>query len=159
MSLTVEEIQKTLTESMMSMQAQMEIERKSYKEKVKKLEDTIEEKDEIINELSKKKSKEAAIRNFEQENERLRKELDTKITEYKTAMINVSTLNNQLEITKQNNMQLKLEKRQVQEKLEEISKQYDGIKNEPLALKKQVEEGKKQIEEKKNEIQVKNNQN
>ena len=152
MSLTVEEIQKTLTESMMSMQAQMEIERKSYKEKVKKLEDTIEEKDEIINELSKKKSKEAAIRNFEQENERLRKELDTKITEYKTAMINVSTLNNQLEITKQNNMQLKLEKRQVQEKLEEISKQYDGIKNEPLALKKQVEEGKKQIEEKKNEI-------
>ena len=143
MSLTVEEIQKTLTESMMSMQAQMEIERKGYKEKVKKLEDTIEEKNEIINELSKKKSKEAAIRNFEQENERLRKELDTKITEYKTAMINVSTLNNQLEITKQNNMQLKLEKRQVQEKLEEISKQYDGIKNEPLALKKQVEEKKK----------------
>ena len=39
--LSAEEIQKTLSESMMSMQMQMEEERKNYKEKIKKLEEVI----------------------------------------------------------------------------------------------------------------------
>ena len=94
MSLTVEEIQKTLAESMMSMQMQMDVERKGYKEKIKKLENELEEKEDKIKELSKKKSKEAAIRNFENENERLRKELENKTNDYQQSMLNVSTLKN-----------------------------------------------------------------
>ena len=44
MSLTVEEIQKTLADSMMSMQAQMDAERQSFKERIKKLEEEMEKK-------------------------------------------------------------------------------------------------------------------
>ena len=155
MSLTVEEIQRTLTESMMSMQAQMEIERKSYKEEIKNLKNTIEEKEEIISELSSRKGKDIAIRNYELENERLRKELDSKITEYKTAMINVSTLNNQIELKKQNIMQLNLEKRQLQEKLNEATKQNNAYKNQSPELQKQIEENKKEIQKNKEEIEEK----
>ena len=128
MSLSVEEIQKTLAESMMSMQTQMEAERKGYKEKIKKLEDTINDKEEQIKELLKKKSKDAAVRNLEQEVERLKNEYNTKYTDYQNAILNVSTLKNQLELKSQNIMQLNLEKRQLKEKLDDVTKQNDVLK-------------------------------
>ena len=156
MSLTVEEIQKTLTESMMSMQAQMEIDRKGYKTKIKNLEAIIAEKEETIIELSKTKSKVSAARNMELEIEKLRKDLESKTTEYKTALINVSTLKNQNEIKQQNILQLNLEKRQLQEKLDEITKQNNLFKSESPALKKQIEENKKEIQKNKLEIEEKN---
>ena len=51
MSLTPEEIQKTLSLSMMSMQAQMDTERDSFKKRIQKLEEVIEEKDKEISAL------------------------------------------------------------------------------------------------------------
>ena len=139
MSLTVEEIQKTLTESMMSMQSQMEIERKGYKEKIKSLKDIIDEKDEIISELSKKQAKDAAVRTLEQEIERLRNETDSKTVELKSSMINVSTLKNQIELEKQNSMQLNMEKKKLQEQLSEISKVNNLKNSESDTLKQQID--------------------
>ena len=143
MSLTIEEIQKTLMDSMKSMQDQMEIDRKNYNKKIKELETIIEEKEEIISELSKKKSKNIAKRNIAQEIEKLKKDLESKTIEYKSAMITVSTLNNQIELKKQNILQLDLEKRQLKEKLDDIIKQNNIFKNESPVLQKQIEEEKK----------------
>ena len=154
MSLTVEEIQKTLMESMMSFQNQMEIERKAYKEKIKKLEEKIEEKDEEIKLLSKKKSKDAAIRNFETENQRIKKELENKSNDYQRAMLDVSTLNNQIELKNQDIMQLKLEKKQIQEKLDEAVKQNDLYKKEMPLLQKQIEEDKNLLLKNKEDIEA-----
>ena len=54
MSLTIEEVQKTLSDSMQSFQIQMESERKGYKEKIKLLEDTVIIKEQEIKELKEK---------------------------------------------------------------------------------------------------------
>ena len=51
-SLTVEEIQKSLSNSMMSMQIQMEAERESYKKKITALEKTNKEYKDKIDELT-----------------------------------------------------------------------------------------------------------
>ena len=52
MSLTIEEIQKSLTNSMMSMQAQMDTERQNYKKKIQDLEDKNLSQKEKIDELT-----------------------------------------------------------------------------------------------------------
>ena len=51
MSLTVEEIQKSMTATMMSMQAQMDEERKKTKERIMKLEEQMANKDKEIADL------------------------------------------------------------------------------------------------------------
>ena len=78
MSLTVEEIQKTLTESMRSMQESMERERTAYKSKIANLEKIIIDKENLIKDMTKKKSKDVIIKNLEQENEKLKRNIEEK---------------------------------------------------------------------------------
>ena len=126
MSLTTEEIQKTLIDSMKSMQMLMDDERKLYKEKIKSLEETLITKEEEIKNLKElllaKKTKlddKKLIEGIQQEKELIQRELVIKINELKTALINASTLNNQLEIKNLNILQLQLENKQLKEKLKE----------------------------------------
>ena len=82
--------------------------------------------------------------------------MELKTTEYKTALISVSTLNNQLEIKQQNLLQLNLEKRQMQKQLDDLTKQNNFFKNDSLVLQKQIEENKEEIQKNKLEIEEKN---
>ena len=118
MSLTVEEVQKTLSESMISMQLNMEEERKNFKSRIAQLEEIIRDKENLIKDITKKKSKDVIIKNLEQENEKIKRNFEIKNMEYKSAVMSVSTLNNQLEIKNQIVMQLNLEKKQLKEKIE-----------------------------------------
>jgi hypothetical protein len=145
--LTVEEIQKTLSDSMQSMQKMMEDERKSYKEKIKNLEETLKEKEEEIKDLknqliSKKRKKEdkKLIENIQQEKELIQKEIDSKITEFKEALIEVSTLKNQLEIKNQEFMQIELEKNQANEKLKESEQKRVVMENQFFVFEKQIKD-------------------
>ena len=164
MSLTLEEIQKTLEGSMRSMQENMEKERKGYKEKILNLQQTLGKKDEEINKvkeqlhsLKRRKEDKKVIDDLLQEKEMIQKELDVKILEYKTSLINLSTMTNQLEFQKQNEMQLILEKKQLNEKLSESQKQYDILKKQFFFYQKSIEECNKQIENYKKEIERKDN--
>ena len=145
--LTVEEIQKTLSDSMQSMQKMMEDERKNYKEKIKNLEETLKEKEEEIKDLknqliSKKRKKEdkKLIENIQQEKELIQKEIDSKITEFKEALIEVSTLKNQLEIKNQEFMQIELEKNQANEKLKESEQKRVVMENQFFVFEKQIKD-------------------
>ena len=101
--LSPEEIQKTLSASMMSMQEQMEKERKNYKEKIKKLEDENAKKDEQIEELkhsltSKKDEDDMynkIIANLNGDIRKKEKELDSKKEEHQKDVMEISNLNNQ----------------------------------------------------------------
>ena len=146
MSLTIEEVQKTLSDSMQSFQMQMESERKNYKEKVKLLEETVNIKEEEIKELKEKllakkskKDDKKLIEDLQQEKELIQRELDIKITEFKTALINTSTLNNQLEIKNQNIMQLQLENKQLKEKLKDSEDKYIILQKQFFLLQKQID--------------------
>ncbi len=115
MSLTPEEIQKTLSCTIQSIQKNMEEERKKYKDKIQILEESLSIKDGEINNLKekiylskKKKEDKEEIENLKKEKESIKRELETTISDYKLSLINISTLNNQLEIEKQNNIDLKL---------------------------------------------------
>ena len=106
MSLTVEEVQKTLAESMKSIQESMDQERKAYKSKIAGLEEIIKDKENLIKDITKKKSKDAIIKNLEQENEKLKRNYEAKDMEYKSAVLSISTLNNQIQLNSQNIMEL-----------------------------------------------------
>ena len=160
MSLTIEEVQKTLSDSMQSFQMQMESERKGYKEKIKLLEDTVIIKEQEIKELKEKllakkskKDDKKLIEDLQQEKELIQRELEIKITEFKTALINTSTLNNQLEIKNQNIMQLQLENKQLKEKLKESEDKYKLLeKNLQKQINDHNEETDKENKEQYNEM-------
>ena len=124
--LSPEEIQKTLSASMMSMQEQMEKERKNYKEKIKKLEDENAKKDEQIEELkhsltSKKDEDDMynkIIANLNGDIRKKEKELDSKKEEHQKDVMEISNLNNQLQIKEQSVMQLELENKNLKEELD-----------------------------------------
>ena len=98
MSLTLEEIQKTLTESMKSMQDSMDKERKGFKSKIESLEAIIRDKENLINNLTKKKSKDLIIKNLEQENEQLKRNYEMKDMECKKIVMESNSFNKQIEI-------------------------------------------------------------
>ena len=155
MSLTTEEIQKTLIDSMKSMQMLMDDERKLYKEKIKSLEETLITKEEEIKNLKElllaKKTKlddKKLIEGIQQEKELIQRELVIKINELKTALINTSTLNNQLEIKNLNILQLQLENKQLKEKLKESEDKYKLLeKNLQKQIKGHNEETDKENKE------------
>ena len=162
MSLTSDEIQRTLASTINSIQKNMDIERKLYKDKIQNLEDTLSKKDGEINFLkekllSSKKRKEdkEIIESFKIEKECLQNELESKITEYKSALINLSTLNNQLELEKQNSMELFLEKKILDEKLNELEKKYNILKNQFFLLEKQIDGHNEEILKYQKEIEKK----
>ena len=164
MSLTSEEIQKTLEATIKSMQKNMDDERKKYKDKIDNLEEQLLLKDTEINDLKeklrsaiKKKQDKETIDNLQIEKRKdcIQKELQIKITEYRTALINISTLTNQLEIEKQNIMNLNLEKKQLKEQLDTTEKTYLTVKNQIIILQKQIDGHTEEISKYNNEIKNK----
>ena len=162
MSLTSEEIQKTLEATIKSMQKNMDDERKKYKDKIDNLEEQLLLKDTEINDLKeklrsaiKKKQDKETIDNLQIEKDCIQKELQIKITEYRTALINISTLTNQLEIEKQNIMNLNLEKKQLKEQLDTTEKTYLTVKNQIIILQKQIDGHTEEISKCNNEIKNK----
>ena len=159
-SLTPDEIQKTLALSMMSMQTQMETERDTFKKRIQKLEESIEEKDKEISELkeslvNKKKDNEMTNIIISKLNTQIRekeKNLDDKVKELQNKVMENGTLKNQIELKDQEIMQLKLDKKKLGEEWEE---KHNILKNQIYSLQKKLEEkdeDKKKIE---NEIKEK----
>jgi hypothetical protein len=171
-SLTVEEIQKSLSNSMMSMQIQMEAERESYKKKITALEKTNKEYKDKIDELtelmaSKKNENEVFNKLIADLNSQIRKkekELESKLEEHKKEAAEISNLNNQIQLKNQNIIQLQMEKKQLGEDFDKrctlsqhellvMQKKVENINEDKQALQKELEEKKKIIEEKDNNIE------
>ena len=171
-SLTVEEIQKSLSNSMMSMQIQMEAERESYKKKITALEKTNKEYKDKIDELtelmaSKKNENEVFNKLIADLNSQIRKkekELESKLEEHKKDSAEISNLNNQIQLKNQNIIQLQMEKKQLGEDFDKrctlsqhellvMQKKVENINEDKQALQKELEEKKKIIEEKDNNIE------
>lgn len=149
MSLTVEEIQKTLADSMMSMQQQMESERKNFKEKIEKLEKTLEEKDSTIEELKKslatKKEEDNGDDTFNkmiaQLNTKIRineKELEAKKEELQKSALEISTLNNQMDQKKQTIMQLECDNKKLKDTNELLQNQNYVSQNRAAQSKEEL---------------------
>ena len=162
MSLTSEEIQTTLSCTIQSIQKNMDEERKRYKDKIQILEESLAIKEGEINILkekiySSKKRKEdkEEIDSLKAEKENIKKELEKAISDYKTSLINISTLNNQLEIEKQNSVDLKLENKSLKEKCEKSENSYNILKNQFFLLEKQIDGHKDEINKFMKEIENK----
>ena len=166
MSLTVEELQKTLADSMMSMQITLQNERKEHKEKMKKLEETINEKDNEIEMLKeklspnkpKKDEKQEIIDNLKNDIKVLEDEVSRKTTEYKTSLINISELNNQISIKDKKILQLTEEKNEKEKKYNEAQSQYNTLSNEFVLTQKASETHKEECKKMQDEIDAKNNE-
>ena len=174
MSYTAEEVQKVLSDTISSIELQYNEEKKKYKERILELERKLKDKEMKLNELvekitSKKKNKEDGyyikiIENLKHDKEDLQKELENKINELKSALINWSTMENTIEFQKQNIMELELAKKKLSEEIEILKRDFEK-KNEVLQkqyffvqktvdlLKDKENEYKKIIEEKDKSIE------
>ena len=145
--LTADEVTISLTNTIMNLQKELEMTRKEYIEKIKKLDETIKEKDEEINDLKEKlagakrrKEDQAIIDGFRQEREMINNELATKVQELTTALLNISTLNNQIEIQKQNLMEFEMKKKKaLEENTEKHNEKYKNLENQFFLLQKQLD--------------------
>ena len=167
MSLSFEELQNTLSSTIIDMQKKFEEERVGFKNKIKSLEDIIFQKEQEIEELKeklvaskKKKDNTEIIDRLNMEKELIQKELEVKITEFKSALINNSTLNNQLELEKQTTMQLHLELKLLNEKLKNAEQKCEDLQkttnNQIFFFEKEIEEQKKDILNYQAELENKN---
>jgi chromosome segregation ATPase len=125
MSLSVEEIQKSLEESMRSMQMQMANDQKKYLDKIQKLEKDLKKKDDEINELkasllSKKSEDEIGNKLIAELNTQIRKkekEISERIEEHQKDSMEISSLNNQISLKTQSILQLEMDKKNLNEKI------------------------------------------
>ena len=110
MSLSAEEIQKSLEASMMSMQIQMENDHKILNEKIYNLEKLNMQKDEEIEKLKSNQN----IKLINDLNSQIREkenEINEKIEQHQKDNEEISNLNNQLSIKNDTIMQLEIEKK------------------------------------------------
>ena len=154
--LTSEEMQKTFEGTILSLQKNMDDERKKYKDKIDKLEENVKLKEEEINELRNKllstkkikKEDKELIENLKTEKELIQNEMEKKITDYKSALINVSTLKNQLQMEKDNIMNLqykyKLELEECEKKHDE---KYKTLEQQFFLIEKKIDEKEEKIKE------------
>ena len=156
MSLSAEEIQKSLEASMMSMQIQMENDHKMLNEKIAQLEKLNMKKDEEINELkssllSKKSEDEIGNKLISQLNAEIRKkekEISEKIEEHQKDSLEISNLNNQLSQKTQNIMQLEMDKKKLQKQFFLLQKKVDSFEEEKIKIDNKYSEKDKIIKEK-----------
>ena len=168
MSLSVEEVQKTLEASMKSMQEQMKSDQKESREKIAKLEKEIKIKDKEINELkssllSKKAEDEIGNKLIAQLNSQIRKrekEIEEKTEMHQKDSMEISNLNNQLSLKTQNILQLEMDKKNLNEKLKSFENQMfilqnklDSADKEKSNIEKKVEEKEEIIKEKEKNIE------
>ena len=154
--LTADEITKSLTDTIMNLQTELTAARQEYNDKIKILDETIKGKEEEINDLKEKlvakrnKEDQSVIEGFRQEREMINQELATKVQELTSALITNSTLTNQIEIHKQNIMQLEMEKK-------ENSEKYKNLQTQFLLLQKQLDSQSEERESVQNQIKEKDN--
>ena len=167
-SLTAEEIQKSLSNSMMSMQLQMEQERETYKKKIQNLEKTNKENKEKIEELtevisSKKNENEKInkiIADLNAQYRKKEKEVDLKEQEHQKDALEISNLKNTIQLKDQKIIQLEMEKKDFEKRNTMaqhenlvMQKKVERANEEKLALQKELEEKINIIKEKDNIIE------
>ena len=172
MSFTAEEVQKTLADTISSLETQHNEEKKKYKERISELERNLKDKEQKLNELSdkftstKKKKEEGykqMIENLNHDKEELQKELENKLNDFKSSLINMSTMENKIEFQKQNIMELELAKKKLSDEnenlkidKEKLKKEYEvkikNLQNQCFLLQKQVDGFNNKEEEYKNDI-------
>ena len=145
--LTADEVTISLTNTIMNLQNELKVTRDEYIEKIKKLDETIKAKDDEINDLKEKlagakrrKEDQAIIDGFRQEREMINTELATKVQELTSALLNISTLKNQIEIQKQNIMEFEMKKKKaLEENTEKHNEKYKILENQFFLLQKQLD--------------------
>lgn len=172
MSLTSEEFQKMLADTIKSVEIQHEAEKKIYKERISELEKNLKDKEQKLNELSEKfsstkKKKEEGykqmIEKLNHDKEELEKELENKLNDFKTSLIHMSTMENKIEFQKQSIMELELTKKKLSEENESLKKDNEklikdyevkikNLQNQCFLIQKQVDECNNKEEEYKNDI-------
>ena len=131
MSLSAEEIQKSLEASMLSMQIQMENDHKALNEKIANLEKIIKKKDDEIKELkdsmlSKKTEDEIGNKLISELNTKIRdkeKEISDKVEEHQKDAMEISNLKNQISQKTEVILQLEMDKKKLNEKIKSSENQ------------------------------------
>ena len=163
MSLSAEEIQKSLEASMISMQIQMANDQKNFQEKISNLEQLVEKKDEEIKQLkkgllSKKSEDEVGNKLIAELNSQIRKretELNEKADENQKACMEISNLKNQISMKSDNIMQLEMDKKNLDEKIGELEKQINFLEQKIHSLEEDKANTEKKFERKDNIIKGK----
>ena len=163
MSLSAEEIQKSLEASMISMQIQMANDQKNFLEKISNLEQLVEKKDEEIKQLkqgllSKKSEDEVGNKLIAELNSQIRKresELNEKAEENQKACMEISSLKNQISMKSDNIMQLEMDKKNLDEKIGELEKQINFLEQKIHSLEEDKANTEKKFERKDNIIKGK----
>ena len=163
MSLSAEEIQKSLEASMISMQIQMANDQKNFLEKISNLEQLVEKKDEEIKQLkqgllSKKSEDEVGNKLIAELNSQIRKresELNEKAEENQKACMEISSLKNQISMKSDNIMQLEMDKKNLDEKVGELEKQINFLEQKIHSLEEDKANTEKKFERKDNIIKGK----
>jgi len=155
MSLSIEEIQKSFEESMMSMQLQMENERKKYTDQITSLELLNKKKEEEIkqikeNLLSKKSEDDFGNKLIAELNGQIRqkeKEISEKNEENKN-------LNDKISLKNKNILELEMDKKNLNEKIKilenqiyMLQKRLNGLEEEKKNMDKKIDEKDKDIEQ------------
>ena len=168
MSLSAEEIQKSLEASMLSMQIQMENDHKALNEKIANLEKIIKKKDDEIKELkdsmlSKKTEDEIGNKLISELNTKIRdkeKEISDKVEEHQKDAMEISNLKNQISQKTEVILQLEMDKKKLNEKIKSsenqmfvLQKKLDNYEEEKLKVDKKVEEKDNIIKEKDKNIE------
>ena len=159
MSLSAEEIQKSLEASMLSMQLQMENDHKIMNEKIAKLEKLNMQKDEEIKQLKSNMSKpqpkqdefgNKVIAELNSQIRKKEKEMNEKIEELKKKN---SELNKELSSKDENIKQLELDKKNLNNQIFLLQKKIDGLDEEKINVEKKIGEKDLIINEKNKNIE------
>ena len=168
--LTADEVEKSLTDTIMNLQMQFDSSREEYIQKIKKLEEAKKEKETEIDDLKEKlvakknKEDQALIESFRQEREMINKELSLKVQELSSALSTNSTLTNQIDDQKRKMMDLEMDKKNLNKSIEERDDKIKELQNQISLLEQRIvdknEENKKlenKIKEKDKNIEELNN--
>ena len=159
MSLSAEEIQKSLEASMLSMQLQMENDHKTMNEKIAKLEKLNMQKDEEIKQLKSNMSKpqpkqdefgNKVIAELNSQIRKKEKEMNEKIEELEKKN---SELNKELSSKDENIKQLELDKKNLNNQIFLLQKKIDGLDEEKINVEKKIGEKDLIINEKNKNIE------
>ena len=168
MSLSAEEIQKSLEASMLSMQIQMENDHKALNEKIANLEKIIKKKDDEIKELkdsmlSKKTEDEIGNKLISELNTKIRdkeKEISDKVEEHQKDAMEISNLKDQISQKTEVILQLEMDKKKLNEKIKSsenqmfvLQKKLDNYEEEKVKVDKKFEEKDNIIKEKDKNIE------
>ena len=134
--LTADEIEKSLSETIMNLSMELEKSRKENTEKIKKYEDMLKEK---LVSAKRRKDEQAIIESFRAEKEMINNELAMKVKELTSALMEVSNLNNQNNSLKQNIIDLEVEKQKLNKKIDELNEKYKTLDNQYFILQKQMD--------------------